>query len=59
MSSGRSKGRVNPPPNHGAAGNLLITDAEVSPQDRHRRKIGYGILMFLRTFADFPLAIFV
>lgn len=27
----------------------MITDAEVSPgQDRHRREIGYGILMFLR-----------
>src|SRR5699024_6455168 len=51
MSSGRSKGKgqSTAKPWWRRRESVLITDAEVSPgQDRHRREIGYGILMFLR-----------
>ena len=51
MSSGRSKGKgqSTAKPWWRRRESVLITDAEVSPgQDRHRREIGYGLLMFLR-----------
>ncbi|MGP5110290.1 DUF3099 domain-containing protein [Corynebacterium casei] len=51
MSSGQNKGKgkSSAKPWWKRKESVLITDAEVSPgQDRHRREIGYGILMFLR-----------
>lgn len=51
MSSGqdKGKGKSSAKPWWKRKESVLITDAEISPgQDRHRREIGYGILMFLR-----------
>ena len=51
MSSGQNKGKgkSSAKPWWKRKESVLITDAEVSPgQDRHRREIGYVILMFLR-----------
>ena len=51
MSSGhnKGKGKSTAKPWWRRKSSVLITDAQISPgQDRHRREIGYGILMFLR-----------
>src|SRR5699024_6189582 len=51
MSTGQSKGKskYNAKPWWRRRESVLITDAPVAPgQDRHRREIVYGVLMFLR-----------